>query len=50
LTYFSSHKIENKGVMETRKEIPAPGEKAPAAQPPAAPPVEGDSKAKEIPK
>ena len=50
LTYFSSHKSENKGVMETRKEIPVPVETAPATQVPAAPPAEGDSKAKEIPK
>ena len=50
LTYFSSHKIENKGVMELRKEVPAPAEKAPASQPPAAPAAEGDSKAKDIPK
>ena len=50
LTYFSSHKSENKGVMELRKEVPAPVEKAPAGQPPAAPAAEGDSKAKDIPK
>ena len=48
LTYFSSHKGENKGVMGLRKEVPAPAEKAPAA--PAAPAAEGDSKAKDIPK
>jgi hypothetical protein len=46
LTYFSSHKSENKGVMELRKEVPA----APADKAPAAPAAEGDSKAKEIPK
>jgi len=50
LTYFSSHKSENKGVMELRKEVPVSAEKAPAGQPPAAPPAEGDSKAKDIPK
>jgi preprotein translocase subunit SecG len=50
LTYISSHKSENKGVMELGKEVPAPAEKAPADQPPAAPAAEGDSKAKDIPK
>ncbi|HEY6281649.1 MAG TPA: preprotein translocase subunit SecG [Burkholderiales bacterium] len=51
LTYFSSHKSENKGVMELRKEVPAaPADKAPADQAPAAPAAEGDSKAKDIPK
>ena len=50
LTYFSSHKGENKGVMELRKEVPAPAEKAPVVQPPAAPAAEGDSKAKDVPK
>jgi preprotein translocase subunit SecG len=50
LTYISSHKSENKGVMELRKEVPAPAEKAPAGQLPAAPAAEGDSKAKDIPK
>jgi preprotein translocase subunit SecG len=50
LTYFSSHKAENLGVMGTSKEIPAPAEKTPAAPAPAALPVEGNSKAKEIPK
>ncbi len=50
LTYFSSHKGENKGVMELRKEVPAPAEKAPAGQPTAAPAAEGESKAKDIPK
>ena len=50
LTYFSSHKSENKGVMELNKEVPAPAEKAPEGQPPAAPAAEGNSKAKDIPK
>jgi len=50
LTYFSSHKSENKGVMELRKEVPVSAEKVPAGQPPAAPAAEGDSKAKDIPK
>lgn len=53
LTYISTHKSENKGVMELQKEIPAPADKAPAGQAPAAPvapAAEGDSKAKDIPK
>ncbi len=51
LTYISSHKSENKGVMELRKEVPAaPADKAPADRAPAAPAAEGDSKAKDIPK
>jgi preprotein translocase subunit SecG len=56
LTYFSSHKGENKGVMELRKEVPAApadktsADKAPASPPPAAPAAEGGSKAKDIPK
>jgi len=50
LTYFSSHRNENTGVMETRKEIPAPAEKAPVAPAPATLPAQGNSKAKEIPK
>ena len=50
LTYISTHKSENMGVMELRKEVPEPADKAPAGQAPAAPAAEGDSKAKDIPK
>ena len=54
LTYISSHKTENKGVMEktipVQSSVPSPTPSVPAGSPPAAPAGGDASKAREVPK